>query len=269
MLIGAATVNLGGSDFGAANTRYGPLTARRSYQAAADGIPAAFSSSNAHIDWDTTGSKTKYVSVWSCKPNISQMAAGQLNAAVTAFVNTIPAAHRALLACWHEGDGKVRSGSFSKQQWQDAQVNFATAVKAAGHANVHPAIILEAYQPGTGTDYPDMWRFDMAGLVDALLIDGYTDNGSEAAVWEAGRLFAESQGIAWGIAEMGCRSVTVDQVWMAKQVRYAMQYNAAMATWFDNATGGVAATPGTGAGPVGTAQACSIINQIDPATWTL
>jgi hypothetical protein len=269
MLIGAATVNLSGSDFGPANTRYGPLTARRSYQAAADGIPASFTASNAKIDWDSINSCTKYVSVWSGKPDIAQMASGALDAAVTAFVNTIPVGHRAFLACWHEGDGKVRSGSFTKTQWQDAQVHFAAAVKAAGRVNVHPVIILEAYQPGTGTNYADMWRTDFNGLVDALLIDGYTDNGSEAAVWEKGRLFAESQDIAWGIAEMGCRSTTVDQAWMAKQIRYAMRNGAVMATWFDNTTGGVAATPGTGAGPVGVAQCASIVNQVDPATFTL
>jgi hypothetical protein len=142
-------------------------------------------------------------------------------------------------------------------------------VKAAGRADIHPVIILEAYQPGTGTDYADMWRADFDGLVDALLIDGYTDNGSEAVAWEKGRLFAAAKGIPWGIAEMGCRSTTVDQVWMAKQIRYAMRNAAALACWFDTTTGGVAATPGTGAGPVGVAQCASIINQVDPATWTL
>jgi hypothetical protein len=274
MLIGAATPNAAGSDYSVSDTAFGPLTARRSYQTPTDfpsthGVPSSFSACNAHIDWDAAAAKSKYVSIYSCKPDIAMLGAGSLDSAVTAFVNSIPSGHRAILAAWHEGDGKVRQGAFTKSQWQDAQAEFCAAVKAVGNPDVYTSVILEAYQPGSGTDFADMWRSDLDGLVDVFLVDGYTDLGSEGQIWGKSVAFADAKGLPWGIAETGVRSGTISTSWMAKQIRYAQQNDAAAFCWFNTTTGGVLATPGTGAGPIASAQAASILHQVDPATWVL
>ena len=41
-------------------------------------------------------------SIWSCKPDISQVASGNHDATFTSFFNSIPAGHRAWLMMWHE-----------------------------------------------------------------------------------------------------------------------------------------------------------------------
>lgn len=269
MLIGAATNNLSGSDYAAADSAFGPLACRRSYQGAADGIPASFAVSNARIDWDATNSKTKYVSVYSCKPNVTQMGGTALDSALTAFVTSIPDDHRAILTCWHEGDSKVRQGAFTKAQWQDAVANFCQVARAVGKPNVYTSLTMTAWQPGTGTDFADMWTPDFDGVVDLFLVDGYTDLGSEASIWGDAVAFAADKGLPWGIAETGVRSGTISTSWMVKQVRYARDHDAALFCWFNTVTGGVLATPGTTAGPVASAQAASYLNQADPATWVL
>lgn len=243
MLIGAASVNLSGSDFPALDAVAGPFTVRRSYDT---GLPATFAASVAGIDVG------KRASVWSCKPDLGLLASGALDSAITAFVASIPDTHVAWLTCWHEPDGKIRKGQFTLSDYLPAFQRFCSVVKAAGKPHVYTTQILEAWSgqhPAAGTTYADLWPGD--GLVDTYGADGYSNTGTGSALWGPAVSFALSKNIAWGIAEVGCVT-TMDTAWMQAQADYAgsraaggQHTKAAYLCWFSNVTGGVLATPGT------------------------
>ena len=73
MLVGAASQNANGSDFAALDGVAGPFTVRRSYDTT---LPATFAASVAGID---AGQRA---SVWSCKPDLTQLASGALDTAI-------------------------------------------------------------------------------------------------------------------------------------------------------------------------------------------
>jgi hypothetical protein len=268
-----STANLAGSDFGAANTNYGPASVRRSYQGAAATYPTSFTTTacNAHIDWDATNQKTKYVTLHSMKPDINDAATSALDADLENFLTSIPSNHRAMLTIWHEGDGKVRGGSFTKTQWQNAVGHFLERVRDFGGPNIYAGVILETWQPGTGTDYTDMipesWYADE--LVNWFGVDGYSDMGTKGAIWDDAIDYAGQRNIPWLVAEAGVKSGTVTGTWMSDQVQYCYQNDAEAFCWFDNTVGTVLATPGTGAGGIASAQMASKLLAVDPTTWLL
>jgi hypothetical protein len=279
MLMGTSTPNLGGSDFAAANSSYGPLAVRRSYQGAAATYPGNFlgSTCNAHIDWDSTYNKTKYVSVYSMKPNIVDAGTSALDADLDNFLESIPENHRAILTIWHEGDGKVRQGTFTKAQWQAATEHFLTRIQAFGAPYIYGAIILEAYQPAdtsnsAHTQYAEMINSDWYGdgIIDIILVDGYSDLGTRGAVWDKFLNYNLSAAdIPWGVAECGVDSGTVTGTWMSDQVQYCRDNDAEVFCWFDNTVGAVLATPGTTAAGLASAQMASKVLYQDPSTWVL
>lgn len=273
MLVGAATQNAGGSDYAPLDTTAGPFTCRRSYNGTADfssthGVPTSFSASNAHIDYDTVADMTRYVSVYSFKPDVTMLGNGDLDDEVNTFLGTVPDGHPMLLTVWHEADGKVRGGTFTVAAWKKAFQRFADLVHGFGNAHLYVALVLEAYQPTTpGTLYTDMWPGD--GYADCFLTDGYTDLGSGDSVWKKGYDFAVSKSLPWGIAELGQRSGAVDPGWMAVQATYAADREAVCLCWFNNTTGPVTPTPGTGAGPLATARLASTAYYAPPAVFEL
>jgi len=276
MIMGASTVNLAGSDFGTANTNYGPLGFRRSYQGAADfsgtyGIPTSFTASNAHIDWNTGTLKSNYVSIFSMKPNIDLMGNCSLDVPMMTFLQSIPTDHRIILCMWHEADGKVRQGTFTKDQWQKANERFMKLIRSFGGLNIYSGICLEAYQPHTGTDFadmiPDTWYAQE--LVDCFLVDGYSDLGTKGAVWDYSINYAQLKNVPWGVAEAGVKSGTVTGTWMSDQVSYCCNADAEMFCWFDNTVGTVLATPGATAEGKASAQMASKLLYQDSSTWML
>jgi hypothetical protein len=246
MLVGAAGVNLNGSDFASLDMAAGPFTVRRSYDSA---IPATFANSVAGIDVGVRAS------VWSCKPDLAQLASGALDTAITAFVASIPDTHVAWLTCWHEADGKIRKNQFTLTQYLPAFQRWCRVVHDAaatyGKAHVYTAQIQEAWSgqhPTAGTTYADLWPGD--GLVDCFAVDGYSNTGDGSTLWGPAVTFAQSKGIAWGVAEVGCVT-TMDTDWMQRQADYAeihkaggQHTRAAFFCWFSNTVGGVLATPG-------------------------
>jgi hypothetical protein len=262
MLIGAATQNLSGSDW---PTNLGPLTCRRSFNGSTDfaatyGVPTSFSASNAGID-----ASKGLVSIYSFKPDISLMAGASLDDAVNAFLDSIPAGQKMILTVWHEPGSKVRQGVFTVTQWQAAFTHFCNLVHAKANPNLATAYIDSAYQPTTaGSLYGDIWPGP--GYADYFLTDGYTDLGSGDSVWKKGADAAKGWGIPWGIGEIGVRSGTISNTWMATQTRWAMDNNAVCLCWFDSNSGGVVPTPGTDANAVATAMTVSTLLQVDPAT---
>ncbi|TYK45147.1 hypothetical protein [Actinomadura decatromicini] len=243
MLVGAAGTSLSGSDFPALDQAAGPFTVRRSYDTA---LPATFAASVAGIDVN------KRASVWSCKPDLGQLAAGTLDSAIRAFVQSIPDTHVCWLTCWHEPDGKIRKSQFTLAQYLPAFRRFCQVVKSVGKAHVYTTQILEAWsgqQPKAGSTYSDLWPG--AGYVDCYGVDGYSNTGSGSTLWKPAVDFATSKGIPWGIAEVGC-ATTADTAWMQAQADYAGatsagggRSRAAYFCWFSNSTGGVLPTPGS------------------------
>lgn len=259
MLVGAASANLAGSDFDALDAAAGPFTVRRSYDT---GIPATWDASVAGIDVG------KRASIWSCKPDLAQLAAGSLDTTIRALVASIPTTHVCWLTAWHEPDGKIRQGAFTLAQYQPAFARWCAVVKQAaidfGKPHVYTAQILEAWSgqtPQAGTTYADLWPGD--GLVDCYGVDGYSNTGSTDALWGPARSFATSKGIPWGIAEVGC-GTAIDTSWMSDQAAYASTHAAggqhtkcAWFCWFSNSVGGVVPTPGTDPAAQATAKSIS------------
>ena len=247
MLVGAASQNANGSDFAALDGVAGPFTVRRSYDTT---LPATFAASVAGID---AGQRA---SVWSCKPDLTQLASGALDTAIRAFVASIPATHVCWLTCWHEPDGKIRKGVFTLDQYLPAFRRWCDLIHQAaidyGRPHVYTTQIVEAWSgqhPAAGSTYADLWPGD--GYVDCYGVDGYSNTGTGSGLWGPAVQFAASKGIPWGIAELGCVT-TMDTSWMQTQADYAtttkaggQHTRAAFMCWFSNTTGGVLATPGT------------------------
>jgi hypothetical protein len=255
MLVGAASANLSGSDFADLDAAAGPFTCRRSYDSA---LPATFAASVAGMD---VGQRA---SIWSCKPDLTALADGDLDGQIRAFVASIPTTHVAWLTCWHEPDHKIRSSDFpgfTLAAYLPAFRRWCQVVKDAaeefGRPHVYTTQIVEAWSgqtPQAGTTLADMWPgngTDGLPLVDCYGVDGYSNTGTGAALWGPSVDFAKSKGVPWGIAEIGC-GTAIDTSWMAAQAAYAATHaaggrhtKAAYFCWFSNATGGVIPTPGT------------------------
>ena len=271
MLVGAASALLSGADFDALAALAGPLWLRRAYDT---DLPATFAASAAGIDVG------KRASVWSCKPDLGQLAAGVLDSRIRAFVESIPPSHVAFLTAWHEPDHKIRTDVFTLAEYLPAFARFCQVVKAAvaelGRPHVYTTQIVEAWSgshPSVGSTYADMWPGD--GLVDVYGVDGYSNEGSGAAVWGAAVDFATARGIPWGVAEVGCVT-TMDTAWMEAQAAYAASHpaggahtRAAFFAWFSNTTGGVLATPGADPAALATAHSISLAYATDVNAFVL
>lgn len=267
MLVGAATQNLSGSDFPALDASSGPFTVRRSYDSA---LPASFAASVAGIDVGVRAS------VWSCKPDLAQLAAGTLDSAITRFVTSIPDSHVAFLTCWHEPDGKIRKNEITLGQYLPAFRRFCQVVKAVNKPHVYTTQILEAWSgqtPKAGSTYADLWPG--AGYVDCYGVDGYSNTGSGSSLWGPALSFATSKGIPWGIAELGC-GTTMSTSWMQDQADYAATHaaggqhtRAAYFCWFSNTVGGMVPTPGSDTAAQAKAKAISQAYYAAPSTFAL
>lgn len=270
MLIGAAPQSLSGSDFQALDDKAGPWTLRRSYESAAIGWSFTnWATSRGGIDVG------KRASLWSCKPDLVALGNGAYDAKITAFVDSIPSDHLAILSIWHEVDGKIRSGAkdargdvITKDRWLAAIRRFCGAVDAAQHPRVYTAVLLEAWsgmQPKPGTTYADLWPGD--GYADVFGIDGYSDIGSEGQVWDPGVEFAAAHGVPWGIHELGCKG-TLSPDWMARNAVYAADHGASFISWFSNSNDAVP-TPGTDPAAAACSRALSLAYQADLSAATL
>lgn len=267
MLVGAASQNLDGSDFAALNSSSGPWTVRRSYDTT---LPASWAASRAGIDVGVRAS------VWSCKPDLAQLAAGTLDAAIIQFVSSIPDTHVAFLTCWHEPDGKIRKNEITLAQYLPAFRRFCQVAKSVGKPRVYTAQIIEAWSgqtPKAGSTYADLWPG--AGYVDCYGVDGYSNTGTTAGLWGPAVSFATSKNIPWGIAELGC-GTTMSTSWMQDQADYAATHaaggehtRAAYLCWFSNSVGGMVPTPGSDTAAQAKAKAISQAYYAAPSTYVL
>ena len=278
MLVGAAGVNLSGSDFAALDAAAGPYTSRRVYEDAAIGFPfTTWAASRGGMDVG------KRASVWSCKPDLAGLKSGAYDAKITAFVRTIPDTHVAFLTCWHEVDGKIRKGTtdpsgatITLAAWLPAIRRFCDAVHAAGKPHVYTSLILEAWSgqhPTAGSRYEDIWPGD--GYIDVFAVDGYSNTGTGVALWGPAVTFASSKQIPWAIAEVGCAG-TMDTSWMQAQADYATTHKAggkhtkcAFFCFFSNTVGGVLATPGSDGSAQAKSKSIAQANFVDVNSYVL
>lgn len=275
ILWGTCPQNLGGSDFAAKDTAYGPLTIRRSYQPAADGIPATWADSNAGPDVGLRAS------CWSGKPDLVAMANGSLDAQTLAFLRSIPKDHPAFVSIWHEGDSKIRQGTFTLAAYLSAFTRFCQLVKqvqAEGWDRLHTIQILTTWSgqsPQPGTTYADTWPGD--GLVDVFGVDGYSHTGTGASLWGPAVAFAEAKGIPWAVPEIGYGNTgSQDVAWMTDQITYLTSTpaggphtRAVFACWFDT-TGPISVpTPGGNPAWVAAAKNASEVYFTTPAQFVL
>ncbi|SNR54763.1 hypothetical protein [Actinomadura mexicana] len=263
ILWGTCPRNLSGSDFAAKDAAYGPLTIRRSYQPATAGMPASWAACNGGVDVG------KRASCWSGKPSITAMAGGKLDAQTLTFLRSIPKSHLAFVSIWHEGDGKIRNGTFRLGTYTAALKRFCELVqqvRSEGWPHLHTIQILTAWSgtsPKTGSTYAETWPGD--GLVDVLGVDGYSHVGSGPALWGPAVRFARSKGIPWAVPEIGYGSTGTQNVnWMKDQIAYltttaggGKHTRCAFACWFDTIGPISTPTPGNDSRWISAAKAAS------------
>lgn len=235
--------------FAVADGEYGPMSLRRSYDDESVGIPAS---------WDTSaaGSDTgKRHSVWSCKPGITSMGNGTLDAALANFIATIPDdGWVKWLCCWHEPDAKIRRGQFTVSEWVQAHRRFANVVHDAGRDDVRVTAIWTTWiwdpRNSEGPDPQTLWPG--SSYVDVLGLDGYTDDATQTQAdhFAAGQAFAAEQGVPWGVGEVGLMTHGGDEAqWVTDGADWAAGANTdggpvSYYAWFDSDVGGVVPTPG-------------------------
>jgi hypothetical protein len=275
ILWGTCPQYLGGSDFAAKDTAYGPLTIRRSYNGEAPGMPASWADCNAGVDVGLRAS------CWSGKPPLGDVASGALDAQILAFLRSIPQSHLAWVTIWHEADSKIRSGKFALGTYLAGFKRWCELVKQVqgeGWDRLHSVQILTTWSgtnPSAGTTYADLWPGD--GLVDCYGLDGYSHVGSGASLWGPGVEFAISKDIPWCVPEIGYGNQgTQDVAWMDTQISYltttpagGAHTSCAFGCWFDT-TGPISnPTPGTNPAWIAAAKAASETFHTDPAQFVL
>jgi hypothetical protein len=245
MLVGCS-VSQGRAHFDAIEPAAGPYTCSRSYNPG-----------NLKANWaaDAGGPDVgKRASVWTAKPSLAQMAAGDLDDIVTAFTRSIPDSHPAFVGIVHEPDVKLRSsapGTFDVGLWRAANERFCTLVKAVGKPHVYTQIILTNWSVigGVSIGTPDQFWFGPTGaarLIDVVGWDAYKlhdANTTGEQEFEDARLWCDAQGAGWAIAELGIRAAASNigngATWMHTQADYAASHGAgphataAYLAWFD------------------------------------
>jgi hypothetical protein len=255
MLVGASIAQGISNDFvPATQAAAGPWTVARRYQSGSFGATWATDTSGVNVDVG------RRASVYSCKPSMSQMAAGTLDAALTAFVQSIPDSHLAFLLCWHEPDVKYRQGggaggTFDIALWKAANTRFMQVVKAVAKPRVYTGICLTNFSAIGGVpadSQPEAFWFGgdgggTSGLIDFVSWDMYmTSNTINSGSHDqaAPYAFTRSHNVAYGISEIGIHDAVTNfasvATWMHNQADYAAtnasgtHSSAAFLTWFNS-----------------------------------
>ncbi|TDD37903.1 hypothetical protein E1287_07550 [Actinomadura sp. KC06] len=285
MLVGAANTIPNSNESGwltYAATVPGPQTVRRTYSSEAAGVPSS---------WAVTGAGSdvgKRASVWSFKPNITQMASGALDAQVTNLISSIPDTHVAMLALWAEADRHVRLGAFTAAQWRAAHTRFASIVRAVGKPRVwiylsHTSYLWDPINT-RGPAPEDVWPGD--GQVDIYGQDGYgyATWPDPETLFGGGLAEARSRNVPWGIFESGADEHPSDATrksnWMTSVADWAATQGSGgrpgceALVWFNSAVGldedaFGPATPSSSPQALAAAGAIATTYYRDWATYTL
>lgn len=241
------SVSTGRTHFDAIEPTAGPYTCCRTYNSG--GFAATWGADVAGVDVGVRAS------VYSAKPNLTNMASGALDAQVTAFISSIPDSHVAHVTIWHEPDVKLRQSTttnpFDVTLWRAAFQRFCELVKAVGKPHVYTNLILSNWSliGGVTTGLPDDFWVGGTGadrLIDVVGWDAYLlHNTVTTGAQEFGPIvdYCDGKGAAWAIGELGVRAAVTDIAaaagWMHTQADYAATHGAgphstaAYLNWFD------------------------------------
>jgi hypothetical protein len=152
--------NLTGSKPGAVNNGFAGY---RSYSGG--NIVSSYTNTNMAGDPDRG-----VISMWSCKPNLTSVLNGSLDATFTAFFNSIN--HQAWLSMWHEPYDDYADGVFTSEQYKAAHEHVYDLLEAsnADRNLVKWYILLTAHdfrQGRANLFFPESGKYDGVG------VDGY------------------------------------------------------------------------------------------------
>ncbi|WP_163508910.1 hypothetical protein [Fodinicola acaciae] len=269
-LIGAAPDAEAGGNADAqwrtANSRYGPLTARRSYSTPGAGVPTDFAKTPAASD---VGSRASLYSFHPA-PRVDS------TAAFRSLVASIPSGHTAFLTPDHEIDAMVRRGQLTAADYVRMIRSYAPIVRAA-RAHGHPHVYLVMNVTGflfnktnnAGPEPESLWPGD--GVLDAVTVDAYGEDDwpVAAAPGQYGGVYAYAvkHDIPWGVYEIGAKEDPNDAGHKARWVRDHLDFaashgsggrpSAVVFSWYDSAGGGASPTPSSSAPVVAVAKDAS------------
>ena len=203
------------------------------------GVPTSFSNCPASADYDTGSNTSLRTSVWSCKPDLTDQAAGNNDAAWTTFLDSIPNNHPMMITMQHEPDSKVRKGTFTLAQWQagwSQWTQFMTTYKAANPNKMISTYLCLTNGPWTFSKTTNPDDYYNAGQFDVWAPDCYMDgsqsyeNGVQNAVGDAVQYGINKGSALWALPELGVYYDTSDTSYQATMI-------AATSTFVDS-TGG-------------------------------
>lgn len=166
-VIGGATTAPTGTTFPQMESAVGPMLAHRTYNA---GWTADFTNTAAAADI-TPGRW----SIYSFKLPPGEVAAGTHDASINSFLGTIPAGHKTTLVLWHEPEDDIINGSYTLNEWRNAQVKLGSLVHGVSRPELTTGICLMAYSFSTasGRNPDNYWISAFDTAVDYIGIDAY------------------------------------------------------------------------------------------------
>lgn len=245
-----------------------PMVIRRSYDT---DIPATWAASQGSYD---TGQRA---SVWSCHPDMTAWLSGSLDAAWTAFVNSIPDdGYPKFIIGWHEPDVKERDGLYTASQWRTAMAHMSGLIRAADKPNVYVAgcITKDLWTDlgaAHGQEPDDFWIED---CFDVYSIDGY--DTAAGSMWAAAMPWFREHDIPWAVSETGYLDTdpAAKALWLAETAAWcAMQASggwpsAVWMCWFDSEVGDAGdPTPGTTPAEISAANKICQRYHYDPTSY--
>ncbi|REF00278.1 hypothetical protein [Thermomonospora umbrina] len=257
----------------------GPMTVRRSYQSEAQGIPSSWAASEAALDVGVRAA------VLSLRPPIATFQTGSLDAALRAFLASVPDdGFPKFLVPWHEADSKVRRGEYTRAQWMSAARRFGDIVHDAAIPNLYVTPCMTGWlwhDPAQGAGQPEQWWQD--GVYDVWSVDYYND--APAAMFGPVVQYARDHQIPWAVAETGWIDDFDAPAVKAQRIADTAAYcattgsggfpTAVFQTWFDSDVGfdpsvsALAFTPTSSAASIAAANVACQTYYRDPRTVIL
>lgn len=195
-------------------TGVGPLDARRSVESFATGIPATWATSAGAFD-EANGADP---SLYSFRTNWQRMIDGTDDAALAAFINSIPSGHTVYIAWAPQADtftDPLETNNLGAAGFVAGFQHFSSVVKAQGRSNVHVMLVLNLRELIAAGNAEQWWPGNNAvDVVGIRAVNGY-DAAAGVTQWDlvddllAGPVdFAISHGKQWGVVEAGTRGDT-------------------------------------------------------------
>lgn len=236
-LVGTAVPREGGGGLAGAVSRqqakYGAMGAIRLFY---PGLPSPWSAIDTSV-----GSTSLSVSF---KAEPQRVISGDLDTFFTNWFADAPVERRTFWTYYHEPEDNIQSGSFTAEQYRLAWAHLAElADEAYPGRKLRATLILMCWtlQRGSHRDWRDYYA---DGSIDLMAWDCYNAAAKVGRYREPARLLdaaiatAKSEGLPWGVAELGSTLATGDDgskraAWLAAVSDYAAANSARYVTYFD------------------------------------